>query len=82
LINTLVAKVFGTKNEREIKRLMPRVEEINRLEPAMRTLSDAELQGQTEKFRRQIQERLNRFAAEPDADPDRINKLRLIVIKP
>ena len=40
MINTLVAKVFGTKNEREIKRLMPRVEEINRLEPAMRQLSD------------------------------------------
>ena len=77
MINTLVAKVFGTKNEREIKRLMPRVEEINRLEPAMRTLSDAELQGQTEKFRRQIQERLNRFAAEPDADPDRIKQVEI-----
>jgi hypothetical protein len=25
LINTLVAKVFGTKNEREVKRLMPQV---------------------------------------------------------
>ena len=77
MINTLVAKVFGTKNEREIKRLMPRVEEINRLEPAMRALSDAELQGQTEKFRRQIQERLNRFAAEPDADPDRIKQVEI-----
>ena len=75
MINTLVAKVFGTKNEREIKRLMPRVEEINRLEPAMRALSDAELQGQTEKFRQQIQERLNRFTAEPDADLDRIKQV-------
>ena len=75
MINTLVAKVFGTKNEREIKRLMPRVEEINRLEPAMRALSDAELQGQTEKFRQQIQERLNRFTAEPDADPDRVKQV-------
>ena len=75
MINTLVAKVFGTKNEREIKRLMPRVEEINRLEPGMRALSDAELQGQTEKFRQQIQERLNRFTAEPDADPDRVKQV-------
>src|SRR5678815_812714 len=56
---------------------MPRVEEINRLEPAMRALSDAELQGQTEKFRRQIQERLNRFVAEPDADPDRIKQVEI-----
>ena len=40
MINTLVAKVFGTKNEREIKRLMPLVEAINALEPAMKKLRD------------------------------------------
>jgi len=43
LINAIVAKVFGTKNEREIKRLMPRVEAINALEPAIRKLSDEQL---------------------------------------
>ena len=45
------------------------------MNPHMRALSDAELQGQTEKFRQQIQERLNRFTAEPDADPDRVKQV-------
>jgi preprotein translocase subunit SecA len=71
LINTLVAKVFGTKNEREVKRLLPRVEAINALEPAMQKLSDAELRAKTDEFRRRVQERLAKIADEPDADLDR-----------
>jgi preprotein translocase subunit SecA len=71
LINTLVAKVFGTKNEREVKRLMPQVEAINALEPAMQKLSDAELRAKTDEFRQRIQERLAKVAGEPEADPDR-----------
>jgi hypothetical protein len=35
LINTLIGKVFGTKNERVIKTMMPKVEAINALEPQM-----------------------------------------------
>src|SRR5271170_4719877 len=41
---SLVArKIFGSKNEREIKRLRPDVDEINRLEPEISALSDDEL---------------------------------------
>jgi preprotein translocase subunit SecA len=61
LINTLLGKVFGTKNEREIKRLLPRVEAINALEPAMQALSDDQLRAKTDEFRRRIQERMSRF---------------------
>ncbi len=71
MINALVAKVFGTKNEREVKRLLPTVESINALEPAMQKLSDAELRAKTDEFRKRIQERLAKVADEPDADPDR-----------
>ena len=39
----LIHKVIGTKNERELKRLQPRVGEINVLEPAMQQLSEADL---------------------------------------
>jgi preprotein translocase subunit SecA len=70
LINTLLGKVFGTKNEREIKRLMPRVAAINALEAEMQKLSDDELRGKTAEFRARIQERLSSIADEPDADPD------------
>ena len=71
MINTLLGKVFGTKNEREIKRLQPRVEVINALEPEIQKLSDEQLRGKTAEFRARIQERLSSIADEPDADPDR-----------
>ena len=75
MINALVAKVFGTKNEREIKRLMPRVEAINALETAMRTLSDEQLRAKTDEFRQRIKERLASIPDEPDADQDRRKEL-------
>jgi preprotein translocase subunit SecA len=71
LINTLLGKVFGTKNERELKRLMPRVQAINALEPTVQKFSDEELQAKTAEFKQRIQERLSKIADEPDADPDR-----------
>jgi preprotein translocase subunit SecA len=71
LINTLLGKVFGTKNEREIKRLTPRVEAIGGLEPVMQKMTDAELRAKTEEFRKRIQEKVSQIADEPDADPDR-----------
>ena len=71
MINTLLGKVFGTKNEREVKRLQPRVAAINSLEAEMQKLSDDVLRGKTAEFRARIQERLGPIADEPDADPDR-----------
>ncbi len=72
MINTLIAKVFGTKNERVVKSLMPQVQAINALEPQMQKLTDAELRAKTEEFRRRIQERLSRFSSTPETeiDPD------------
>jgi preprotein translocase subunit SecA len=75
LINTLLGKVFGTKNEREIKRLMPRVVAINALEPEMQKLSDEQLRAKTDEFRKRIADRLSRIADEPDADPERLREL-------
>ena len=57
MINTLLGKVFGTKNEREIKRTMPNVQQISSLEPEIKRLSDAELRAKTDEFRARIQER-------------------------
>ncbi len=75
MINTVIAKVFGTKNEREVKRLMPVVQQINAMEPEMKALSDAELRGKTDQFRQRIQERLARIADEPQAEPDRVKQI-------
>ena len=52
---SLLSKVFGTKNDREIKRLQPLVHAINELEPEIQALSDEQLRGKTEEFRRRIQ---------------------------
>ena len=61
MINQLLGKVFGTKNERVVKSLKPKVQAINALEPQMQKLTDAELRAQTDQFRKRIQERLSRF---------------------
>ncbi len=68
MINTLIGRVFGTKNERVIKSMMPRVEAINALEPQMRQLTDDQLRAKTEEFRQRIQDRLSRVANIPSAE--------------
>ncbi len=73
MINTLLGKVFGTKNEREVKRLQPRVLAINALEPEMQKLSDDELRAKTALFRTRIQERLGAIKDAPITDSDAQN---------
>ena len=62
MIDTLIGKVFGTKNDRIVKSLMPNVRVINALEPEVSKLSDAELQAKTSEFRERIQAHMGRFA--------------------
>jgi len=50
LFNTLT-KIFGSKNERELKRLRPLVERINELEPQIQAMDDDRLKTQTTRFR-------------------------------
>ena len=65
MINKVIAKIFGTSNEREIKRIMPLVDAINALEPEMKQLSDEQLRAKTDEFRQRIRERVD---AVEDAD--------------
>jgi preprotein translocase subunit SecA len=75
LINTVLGKVFGTRNDREIKRLRPRVAAINALEPDIKKLSDEQLRAKTDEFRKRIQDRVSRIPDEPDAEPERLKQL-------
>ncbi len=50
----ILKKLIGTKNDREIKRLLPVIDRINSFEPAVSSLSDAELRGKTDEFRGRI----------------------------
>ena len=54
----ILAKIFGTKHDREMKRIRPQIVVINELEPKMRALGDEALRGKTVEFR----ERLDRGA--------------------
>jgi protein translocase subunit secA len=54
MIDTLLAKIFGTKHEREVKKLRPIVEAINSREPSLQKLSDAELAAKTAEFKQRL----------------------------
>jgi preprotein translocase subunit SecA len=54
-LGTLLAKVIGTQNERELKRLQPDVARINDLEADTRRFDDEQLRNKTVEFRRRIE---------------------------
>ena len=54
MLDGTLAKVFGTKHDREIKRIQPLVSAINDLEPGLQKLSDAELAAKTQDFKQRI----------------------------
>ncbi|OFW30753.1 MAG: preprotein translocase subunit SecA [Acidobacteria bacterium RIFCSPLOWO2_02_FULL_65_29] len=66
MIQTLLAKVLGTQNERDLKRLRPIVGQVNAFEPAVTALSDDRLRARTAQFR----ERLSRGEALDDLLPE------------
>src|SRR5258706_6412354 len=54
MIQKLLAKVVGTQNDRELKRLRPLVAQINALEPSIQGLSDEALRLKTAEFRQRL----------------------------
>src|SRR3989442_902564 len=54
MLQTLLAKVVGTHNERDLKRLRPLVGEVNALEPEIEALSDEQLRAKTAEFRQRV----------------------------
>ncbi|OEU50300.1 MAG: preprotein translocase subunit SecA [Desulfuromonadales bacterium C00003096] len=54
MINRLLKKVFGSKNERELKRLQVLVEQINAVEDTFTCLDDSQLAAKTEEFRQRF----------------------------
>ena len=54
MIGNILNKVFGSKNERELKKLRPIVDQINSLEPQIQALGDSDLKAKTQAFRHQI----------------------------
>jgi len=55
MLMDMLTKVFGSKNERELKKIQPVVERINALEPEIKSLDDAALKKQTVVFRERLE---------------------------
>ncbi len=66
VIDKVLTKVFGTANERAIKKLVPRIGAISTLEPEMEKLSDEELRAKTQGFRARMAAKLEGIT-EPEA---------------
>src|ERR1700736_1237981 len=54
MINKILTMIFGSKHERDVKGMLPRVAQINALEPEVSKLSDDELRGKTVEFRERL----------------------------
>ena len=52
----MFSKVFGTRSQREVKRIMPLVKKIEDLRPEMQKLTDEELRGKTREFKKRLEE--------------------------
>ena len=50
-----LTKIFGSKNERELKKLWPVVDQINSLEPSMKALSNDALKAQSSRFKERLE---------------------------
>ncbi len=55
MLNALLRSIFGTKHERDVKRMMPTVQAITALEPAQQALDDAALRAKTDELRRRLE---------------------------
>ena len=54
MIQTILAKIVGTQNERDLKKLRPIVGQVGVFEPAIEALSDDQLRGKTVEFRTRL----------------------------
>ncbi|WP_419091959.1 preprotein translocase subunit SecA [Waltera sp.] len=53
---SVIEKIFGTHSSRELKRIEPLVDKIEALRPTMQALSDEELRGKTEEYKKRLTE--------------------------
>lgn len=66
MISKLLSKIFGTRNQRQVKRMTKIVAAINQLEPTYKALTDEQLRAKTDEFKQRFQkgETLNQLLPE------------------
>ena len=54
MIDKVLTAIFGSKHERDVKRMLPIVQQINDFEPTISKLSDGQLRAKTDEFRQRL----------------------------
>lgn len=67
MLNTLLKKVFGSRNDRLIKQYFQTVDTINTLEPTIAALTDAQLRTKTDEFKQRVKDGETLDALLPEA---------------
>src|SRR5512142_1726355 len=63
ITDKVLTSIFGSKHDRDVKRMLPIVAQINALEPAISRMTDAELRGKTAEFRERLKPAVERIDA-------------------
>jgi preprotein translocase subunit SecA len=79
LVHRITTKIFGSANERLLKRLWPMAHEINALEPEMQALSDDELRARTSKFKEFIDRSIVEAEIVGDTPEEQKKSLRRVI---
>ncbi|MCK4404663.1 MAG: preprotein translocase subunit SecA [candidate division Zixibacteria bacterium] len=67
MVSDIIARIFGSKHEKDVKKIQPMVEQINGFCEQYKSLSDEELKGKTEEFKQRIKERTGELEQQLDA---------------
>jgi len=74
MVGSILRRIFGSKAQRDVKRIEPIVELVNSLEPTISKLSDEELRAKTDEFRRRVSEKAKEYEGELEKAEDKFRE--------
>ncbi|MDH5662443.1 MAG: hypothetical protein OEY92_05540, partial [Elusimicrobiota bacterium] len=74
MFGSILRKIFGSKAQRDVKKIEPIVNLVNSLEPTISKLSDEELRAKTDEFRRRVSEKAQEYREELERAEDRLKE--------
>jgi preprotein translocase subunit SecA len=77
MIQTVLRKIFGSRNDRLLRQYQRPVRAINAIGPQIEKLTDAELRAKTDEFRARVRDVVAKLPDNADGDPERARQLEL-----
>ncbi|MBI5326502.1 MAG: preprotein translocase subunit SecA [Ignavibacteriae bacterium] len=78
MINTILTKLFGSKSEKDLKKILPVIEQINEIFNSLNNLSDEELKGKTIEFKEIIREHTKELEDEKETLHEKLRNEALV----